>query len=332
MALIKQQPEDFIVEEITNVKQGKGDYCYFWLKKKNYTTMDAVRRVGRLLGVKKVGFAGTKDKKAVTRQLCSAYGVTKQMVERAKLKDIELDFFGYGDVPISLGDLEGNKFVIIVRDVYAKQLNNFKSKIKNKKVVNYFDEQRFSEYNVEIGKAIVTRDFKKAVELICKGKGDYNKAAFDYIGKNKNYVVALQMLPKKILTLFVHAYQSWLWNETVRILVGGGSEVKYSQGIFVFPNKKIRNMKIPLLGFGTEIEENKIKIIITTLLKKEEITLRDFIIRQLPEVSVDGSERDMVIDVKDMKYWIDGDRVKLSFFLPKGSYATIVVKSLFEAK
>ncbi len=331
MVILKQKPEDFIVEEVTNARpQNTGDYCYFWLRKKDYTTLDAALRVGRALGVKKIGFAGNKDRNAITRQLCSAYRITKEKIEQVKLKDIELEFSGYSDVPISLGDLKGNRFTIVVRDVNEQERNNFKSRINKIKVINYFDEQRFSEHNVEIGRAIVKRDFRKAVELLCQGKGDYNRKVIDYMKENKtNFVGALQIVPKKILTLFVHAYQSLLWNETVRACVGKGKEVAYSQGRFVF--KAIRNKKIPLLGFGTELN-GRVKKIITKLLEKEGITLREFIVRELPDASVEGSERDMVVEVKEFSYEIDEGVVKLSFFLPKGSYATIVVKYLFEAK
>ena len=60
------------------------------------------------------------------------------------------------------------------------------------------------------------------------------------------------------------------------------------------------------------------------------MTQRDFIIRALPELSVEGAIRECFIDVEDLKIERMDDRAIVEFFLPKGSYATIVVKALFE--
>ena len=62
MYLIKQKPEDFVVEEITNVQpQQKGSYTLWWMKKKNLTTIEAITQIANKLGInpKLIGFAGT---------------------------------------------------------------------------------------------------------------------------------------------------------------------------------------------------------------------------------------------------------------------------------
>ncbi|MBN1645215.1 tRNA pseudouridine(13) synthase TruD, partial [Candidatus Woesearchaeota archaeon] len=123
MYKIKQKPEDFIVKEISNIKlDSKGKYTYFLLKKKDYTTLRALEMTARELRtpVKKFGFAGNKDRRAVTSQLCSAEGVSEKRLEEVKLKDIEISFKGKGDKPVCLGDLEGNSFEIVVRNISSK--------------------------------------------------------------------------------------------------------------------------------------------------------------------------------------------------------------------
>ncbi|MFH1505557.1 MAG: tRNA pseudouridine(13) synthase TruD, partial [archaeon] len=113
MYKIKQKPEDFIVDEVSDIElQERGDYIVFELKKTNYTTERAIQRICESLHIprKKVGYAGSKDKMAVTSQYISLFKINKEKIERLKLKDIELTFKGYSDKPISLGDLKGNRF------------------------------------------------------------------------------------------------------------------------------------------------------------------------------------------------------------------------------
>ena len=162
MYTLKQKPEDFIVKEISTVKSKEsGRYAYVLVKKRNRNTLDVVKEISRQLHVpeKKIGFAGTKDKHAVTEQIMSIFGVGKSKIEKVDVENVSVEFVGFGDVPISLGDLKGNSFEIIVRH-YSGNVD------KVDFVVNYFDEQRFGGQNEKIGKAIVQKDFKRACELI----------------------------------------------------------------------------------------------------------------------------------------------------------------------
>ncbi|MFC1800537.1 tRNA pseudouridine(13) synthase TruD [Nanoarchaeota archaeon] len=303
MYKIKQAPEEFYVREITNVKAGdKGRYSYFWLKKTNYTTVRAIGHIAQALHVpaKKIGFAGNKDKFAVTEQLISIES-GRDRVERLEFKDIELVFFGYGNKPISLGDLEGNYFEIVVR--------GFEKMEEKKRIVNYFGPQRFSKNNAEVGKAIVMKDFKHAVELILENDGDSEELMRAHLAEFSNdYVGALRKIPPKISRIYVHAYQSKLWNE---IAVGKVCD---------------DNVKVPIIGFGTEVDDD-----VEKMLKKEDITTRDFIIKQFPTLSSEGTERDLFIEIKDFKVIEKGDDwAKVAFSLPKGSYATVVIGEIFK--
>ena len=74
-------------------------------------------------------------------------------------------------------------------------------------------------------------------------------------------------------------------------------------------------------------------------MKNNEITQRDFIIRQLPQVTVEGTMRKAFIGVSDLKIEDGADelnkgmkKIIASFSLPKGSYATVVIKALFDAR
>ncbi|MCX6706662.1 MAG: tRNA pseudouridine(13) synthase TruD [Candidatus Woesearchaeota archaeon] len=319
---IKNEPEDFIVKEKNTVKPANslkkgsaGNYSYYALKKRDFTTMRVLQRIAEFLKIplKDIGFAGTKDKRAITEQIISirdARGDAESRLKSFDSKDIELKFIGKGDSPISLGDLDGNEFEIIVRDA-----ENDPKKIR--KFINYFGEQRFSSNNAEGGRAIIKADFKRASELI------EDPLVKDFLDKNPgNHVGAIKTLPKKILTLYIHAYQSFIWNRTAEMFIK-----KYMKGKGM---SKIKNFKVPVVGFGTELKNDGLGKIVKLILKEEKVSERDFILRQMPDLSQEGTERYLLCEVKGLKIKkLNSKTYKLNFFLPKGCYATELIRQMF---
>jgi tRNA pseudouridine13 synthase len=310
---LKQQPEDFIVREISTIIPGKeGEYTYFLLKKRNRTTIDALQQVSLAVKApaKRFGCAGNKDKAAVTEQVCSVKGISPDTLKNLLLKDIELVPLGKGTKPVSIGDLKCNEFEIIARDI--EKLPEPKNKF-----VNLFGEQRFSTHNSAIGKAIVKRDFKQAVALILATKSIAALAVHKILAQQpKNYLTALKTLPLKILRLYVHAYQSLLWNELAKKHADTHND----------------NIKLPIIGFGT-IPDKQLE----EILKREGVSTREFVIKEFPELSSEGTERDIFAEagklvigkLEDDELNPGRKKVKLTFTLPKGSYATEFVRQLF---
>jgi len=309
MYQLKQLPEDFLVKEISNFKPpAQGNYLYFKLKKKNWNTLDAVKAISKRLQLplKNIGFAGSKDKKAITEQVISILRVKKEGVLGLKIKDIELKFLGCRNQPLTLGDLTGNYFEITIRNLDNIHLNF------PKKFINYFDQQRFGQNNIEIGKNIIKKDFPKACQLL------------ELNVKNNDYIGAIKTIPKRLLKMYVHAYQSYLWNQTVEEII----------------KKEIKIEETPLIGFGTNLDNLEIKDILKNILKTENLTLKDFIIKQIPELSLEGELRNIFTKVKDLKILAKAadelntnkKKITVSFTLPKGSYATMLIKAIFKKK
>jgi len=156
---IKQKPEDFIVKEVPNkiFNKTNGKYLIYSLKKINRNTEDCIQHLSRTLKVprKFLGFAGTKDHNAITEQYISVFNVQnlKSKIKNIKgLENFSLEFIGYLDNPLSLGDLATNKFEITIRALDKRvDIENPHS------IINYFDEQRFSKNNHIIGKAIIKK-------------------------------------------------------------------------------------------------------------------------------------------------------------------------------
>jgi len=328
MRKIKQIPEDFIVKEINNIHlEDIGKYSYFILKKKNYNSLRAIETISNKLNIhiKNIGYAGNKDKNAITEQVISIKNGNKT-IENLILKDIELKYLGKGNEKIFLGNLEGNDFTITIRNLEKKDIEEAK---KNKEILmpNYFGPQRFSSKNHLIGKELVKKNFKEAIKLILETNSDFNDRIKAHLEKNPNdLVAALKTIPLKLSKLYVHSYQSHLFNKTL------------DEYIKINENKKHNlDEKIPIIGFGTEFEDNEINNITKKFLEEEKITPRDFIIRQIPGLSSEGDERNAFTTIKNFKI-IKEDKddlnkgkkkVTISFSLPKGSYATVLIENLF---
>lgn len=345
MYTIKQVPEDFVVEEITSLEFGdEGNYSYFLLIKRNMTTEEAVDFVSKKSGVdrKLINYAGTKDKSAVTTQLIS---INKKDVDIKNCqiegpdRKLRLKFVGRGNQRINLGNLIGNRFEIVVRNLDS----TFAFKEHYLGVPNYFDEQRFSKNNKDIGKLLLKKDFKEAVKLLIIGEGKYEESVRNWLKENRNdYVGAIRTIPKNILSMYIHSFQSYVFNETVAAYIK--SQVKkyktvtYSLGRFIFPLQEVKDAKIPVIGFGTELSGYNVQDIVEKILKLEETRIEDFVIRPIPELTCEGTDRNMMVDIYDMKVSeLEVDelnpgkkKVQLKFELVKGCYATIVIKALFE--
>jgi tRNA pseudouridine13 synthase len=324
MYQIKNKIEDFCVEEVIKLDlTKKGDYSYFILEKKDWNTHDAIKAICSNLRVKpnKFNVAGIKDKRAITRQYISIFKINKDNVENLKIKDLKLTFIGYGNERLKLGQNEYNSFRIVVRNL-EKKVDEIKF------IENYFDDQRFGGRNHILGKALVKKEFRKACFNL---KLKWNQG---------DYVNPLRNLGKKLLRFYINSYQSLLFNQFLNVYLSkkykNFKEVEYSQGEFYFSNEEIYNKKIPIVGFLTELKIKEIKEIYTEIMKRERIREKDFIIKQIPEISSEGNERDLIVKIQDLKCEYEKDdsnkgRLKaiLEFSLPKGSYATLVVKKMF---
>ncbi|MEK6863226.1 MAG: tRNA pseudouridine(13) synthase TruD [Nanoarchaeota archaeon] len=334
MYKIKQLPEDFVVKEIPLADmKPEGKYLYFLMKKKGRNTLDVIQELARRLHLreKDIGFAGSKDRYAVTEQMISIIGAKKENIENLKMGDVSLEFQGLGKVPVSLGDLQENEFEIVVRNLEGKKISRVDF------LENYFGEQRFSLHNADIGKHIIKKEFRQAVGLIDDAK--INGFLKEHLG---DFVGALKRLPIRMLRMYINAYQSYIWNETAaRYLDKKGKSMKkvpYSGGewVFVSNSRDFKDLKIPIVGFGYECADEEIRSITEEIMKEERLSPSDFIIKQIPELTLEGELRKAVVPVQNLKIGRRAKdelnpgmmKVKISFALPKGSYATIAIEKI----
>ena len=118
---LRTSPEDFIVNEIFLYPKKVENGCSIIAEAsaKNWETHRLVRELSKRLRIsqKRIGFAGTKDKRACSTQLMSFYNVSEDDLSSVKLKDVSIKIMYRSDKSIKIGSLLGNRFEITVRDI-----------------------------------------------------------------------------------------------------------------------------------------------------------------------------------------------------------------------
>ncbi|XP_047342488.1 multisubstrate pseudouridine synthase 7 [Impatiens glandulifera] len=235
-------------------------FLSFNLYKENKDTQEVLGLLGKMLGnqTRSFGFAGTKDKRAVTTQRVTVF---KQRASRLaalneKLIGIRVGDFCYVKEGLQLGQLYGNRFTITLRGIDADSENTITSSAKalgQYGFINYFGLQRFGSSSVPthlIGAALLRGEWKTAVNLVLdprEGERDviqtlreYYKESGDIDGTLRqlprylvaerailqclkkfpgNYLQALKAIPRTLRMMYVHSYQSYLWNHAASMRV-----------------------------------------------------------------------------------------------------------------
>jgi tRNA pseudouridine13 synthase len=161
---IKQRPDDFRVDEFAPgpVRGGQGRFTWFKLGKRGLTTSAAIAKVASYMGVKPsaIAFAGLKDANAITSQWVSLADADVRRLERLRDKDIRVSDIHFRPVSQEVGNLAGNRFVVRIRNVGRKQLDQAKALLDlmaQRGVPNYFGQQRFGSRcdNAAMGQALL---------------------------------------------------------------------------------------------------------------------------------------------------------------------------------
>jgi len=249
---LRESPEDFVVEEVAPAPGTEGDYLVVRLTKKNWEQQHLVKEIARRLGIshRRITWAGTKDRRAVTTQLISLYRVTEDQVRQVSLRDITLEPVGRAREGLALGQLEGNRFGITIRGCDPRDLRERVARVAGEVatgIPNYYGIQRFGVIRPithAVGEAILREEWEQAVLIYIARSFPQEqegiRAARDAFQESRDvrlalrefpvhlayeramlhhlqaapgdYPGALRVLPPRLLSLFVSAFQSWLFN------------------------------------------------------------------------------------------------------------------------
>jgi len=409
--VLRQEIDDFIVTEITNREEGDtGKYLILELTKRNWDMHHVIRDISRILRIsqKRIGFAGTKDKRAVTTQKIGIYDMTPQAVEQVHLKDVELKVIGRSNKSVELGDLTGNEFRITVRDI-GLAIDDLQARLQtitdgilaSGGVPNFFGIQRFGAIRPIthlVGEAIVRGDPEDAALTYIarsfpdepeetKHARDHVQSTRDYIEGLKRYplhlryerammhhlvtgpddfVGAFSLLPKNILKMFVHAYQSFSFNKTLCLRIREGLPLNRAVDgdIVCFKNKaglpdasrtqKVTSQNLdgmnnlikrgrafvtaPLAGYDTEFASGLPGEIEQLVIREMGVSLEGFRVPLMPELASKGLRRPILL-CAEPAFTVDKDELNsgktkavLEFSLPKGSYATTLLREYMKVE
>lgn len=381
---IKQAPEEFMVEEIlpdgTVLELYKqvskedaegGKFVHFALQKKDWSTSSAINRIAKALhvGQKRFGYAGTKDKSAITAQRVSVFGVSKEEVASLALMDLQVNGAWIAKERVKLGELSGNRFRITwhgEKEGAQERVSNVFSELGGK-FPNYFGPQRFGTTRMNthrVGELLLRRQFKEAaMHFLAEagqeehkearearanllGSGNFSLALKEFpkhlkleramlahlANEPEDYTGAFRRLPRQMLLLFVHAFQSWLFNESLSARIAEGElkredgEIFCSSNSYGFPepsNAGVDWLCGKLLGYDSVPNARE-----KELLAHHGISLEEFRIKEMPEISSRGGLRALFVPIQDFDF--DEDSGVFRFSLPPGAYATSALREFMK--
>jgi tRNA pseudouridine13 synthase len=400
---IRTRYEDFYVEEIPESEpSGTGHNTWFFIEKIGRDTLDVVLDVASELHIdrKRMGFAGMKDKRAVTRQwLCVANSEVEEIEKlEDKLYKVEILKIMQNEKKLRIGQLIGNKFRLLIRETDdpqgdSKVANEILDELLERGVPNYYGWQRFGKKRSNthlIGKALLENDLKKAVDsyignpyeeepehikeartLYDEGEWEesleamprgmrYEKMMLKTLlkeMKKKNvediasleehsYRRAISSLPKPLRRMFVHAYQSFLFNKAVSERAKLGID-KYVEGDIIVDNeehlvheisddidKRIKNFEVhptaPLFGSKVPLAGGKLGEMEQKVLDEEGVTLEEFKVPKMPKLGSHGLRRAVRFKIWDVSAKATNEGVLVEFSIPKGCYATAVLREIMK--
>ncbi len=159
-ACFKQQPEDFRVRELLGFEaSGQGEHLLLRVEKRGMTTHELIDELARSVGIpaRQIGYAGLKDKQAVTEQWLSLQlPGQREIPEFPEVPDWRVLEAHWHDRKLRVGAHRGNAFVVLLRQVEADRtaVEERLSRIRRQGFANYFGEQRFGRGGDNVARAL----------------------------------------------------------------------------------------------------------------------------------------------------------------------------------
>lgn len=382
---IKQSPEDFTVEELTDIVPTEGLFALYRLDKRGWTTPDALQVVKRRwqLHPYRVSYGGLKDRHAHTIQYLTVMrGPQRQLNQQG----IHVSYLGQVAEPYTSKCVRANRFTLTIRDMTEAEAAGAVQaldEVRAAGVPNYFDDQRFGsvspdgqfvarhmilgEYEAALRLALAApyrydrapqkqekatlraywRDWPRLMEALPRG---HARSLVEYLTHHPDdFRGALVQLRPELRGLYLSAYQSHLWNHTLADWLRAHvpaeqlisiplrlGEMPMPRALNVEQREMLSALRLPLPSSRLALEDDDprraavLRVLAAEGLQLEQLKLKDF--REMffsrgeraAQVVPQGLEGDRATDELHRGRF----KLTLRFDLPRGSYATLLVKRI----
>jgi tRNA pseudouridine13 synthase len=398
---LKQRPEDFRVEELTDATAGSaGEFAFYRLDKTGWTTPDALAAIRRRwqIDFRRLSYGGLKDRHAITSQHLTIAGGPKRDLGHER---ITLTYLGQRAEPFTASDIRANRFAITLRALSAGQAARAAGALRevaDAGVPNYFDDQRFGSVGDAgssgaaalegpapqrpalefVAKEMVFGRFERALWLALAAPYEFDRAEArrekatlrDFWGKwpecqaqlpkghprsivsylsahPTDFKGAVARLRPELQGLYLSAYQSYLWNLmlaawlTSTLGAAHLTALDLKLGPLPAPVRVPDEQQAAWEALTLPLPSARVKPeagahwlpVVEAVLKTEGLTLAELKIKGMQKPFFSKGERAACVRPSNVSQDTGPDelnrgRVKLElrFDLPRGCYATLVVK------
>lgn len=381
---IKCRPDDFLVEELTDVVPSSGPFALYRLTKRSMGTPETVAAIQRRWDIdrRRISFGGLKDRHAVAVQhLTIERGPRRRLAQ----EQFELEYLGQAPHPFGPKDIRGNRFRIVVRDLTGPAARAASSAIDGSArdgLPNYFDDQRFGslgESGEFVARPWCAGDFERALWLAlvepnehdrpedraqkeilrkhwkdwaaCKGalEKSHRRSLVTYLADHPaDFRGAFSRIDKDLRSLYLSAFQSRLWNLQLAALLREvlpadallamdrkAGELLFFRSLDPAVRDRLRATALPLPSARTRLPEGPDRERLDRVLASEGLQLRSLRIKHPKDSFFSKGDRAALFLPTDLKCAEAEDelypgrrRMDLSFDLPRGCYATILIKRI----
>jgi tRNA pseudouridine13 synthase len=322
-AEFRSTPEDFEVEEVPAYPpSGTGEHIFAFIEKRGLTTKDAVRVLCQSVGAdpKAAGWAGLKDRHAITRQWISIWETTPEALMKVEVEGVRVLEAAPHPHKLRTGHLESNRFRIALRQIDPARINDLHrvlEEIETRGLPNYYGEQRFGREGDN-----ATRALRWVLGETRAPRGGFER---------KLQMSALQS------QLFNRCVAERVQTSTLGKVWPGDVMKKHdSGGLFTATDLAQTQARAdaweisptgPMFGAKMRWPEGEARLREKALLEEMGLTLDH--LGKWKRIAP-GTRRFVRIPVPKIGVRVSDNTANLNFTLPAGSYATILVREILK--